>query len=69
MFESPLLQKMIAQKLHKAVEEALKARFGSVPRDVNRLLREIRDETKLTRLIGIVVKCPDMEAFRDSLLS
>jgi hypothetical protein len=69
MFESPLLQKMIAEKLHKAVQEALKARFGSVPRDVNRLLREIRDETKLTQLNGIAAKCPDMEAFREALLA
>ena len=69
MIESPLLQKWLAEKLHEAIREALKARFDSVPRDVTRLLREILDERKLTRLNGIAAKCPDMEAFREALLS
>lgn len=50
MFESPLFQRMIAEKCHQAIQKDLKARFGSVPRDVTRLLRDIRDEEKLTDL-------------------
>ncbi len=69
MIESPLLQKMIAEKLHVAIREALKARFGTVPREVTRLLGEILDERQLTRLNGIAAKCADLQAFREALLA
>ncbi len=68
MFESPLLQKMIAERLHKAIQKVLKARFGSVPRDVARLLGEILDEERLTTLNVLAAQCPDLEAFREALL-
>jgi hypothetical protein len=68
MIESPLLQKMIAEKLHEAIREALKARFDTVPQDVNRLLGQILNERKLTKLTGIAAKCADLEAFREALL-
>jgi hypothetical protein len=69
MFESPLLTKMIADRFHKAIEKVLKARFGSVPRDVTRMLREILDEERLTDLTVLAAQCPDLKAFRESLLS
>jgi hypothetical protein len=65
MLESPLLQQMIAENLH----EALKARFGTMPRDRNRLLRENLDLRKLKRLNGIAANCPDLQTFREALLS
>jgi hypothetical protein len=69
MIESPLLQKMIAEKLHDVILDALKDRFGTVPRDVTRHLREVIDEKKLRQLIRVANKCPDLEAFREALLS
>jgi hypothetical protein len=69
MFESPLLQKMIADRIHKITLALLKARFGTVPRDVTRLLREILDEEKLTNLTVLAGQCPDLQAFREALLS
>ncbi len=69
MIDSPVLQKFIAERLHGAILEALKVRFGSVPRDVTRLLREILNERKLIKLNGIAAKCPDLEAFLEALLS
>jgi hypothetical protein len=69
MIESPLLQKMIAENLHEAIHEVLKARFGAVPRDVTRLLREILNEKKLKKLAGVAGKCPDLDAFREALLA
>ncbi len=69
MFESPLLQKMIAENLHEAIQEALKARFGTLPRDLTRLLREILDVRKLKHLTGVAAKCADLQAFREALLS
>ncbi len=68
MIESPMLQKMMAETLHKAIEEFLKGRFGAVPRDVTRLLRDIIDERKLNKLSLIAGKCDDMNAFREALL-
>jgi hypothetical protein len=69
MFESPLLTKMIADRFHKAIQQVLKARFGSVPRDVTRLLREILDEEKLVALNVLAAQCSDIQAFREALLS
>jgi hypothetical protein len=69
MIESPVLQRIIAEKLHDAILEALKARFGTVPRDVARLLRGILDERKLMRLTGVAANCRDLDAFRQALQS
>lgn len=69
MFESPLLMKLIADRFHKTIGRVLKARFGSVPRDVTRLLGEILDEERLSNLNVLAAQCPDMEAFREGLLA
>jgi hypothetical protein len=69
MFESPLLQKMIAESIHKVTLNILKARFGTVPRDVARHLREILDEEKLGKLSVLAAQCADLQAFRDAVLS
>jgi hypothetical protein len=69
MIESPLLQKMRAETLHKGILAILKARFGSVPRNVAKHLRDILDEEKLTAVIVLAAQCPDLEAFREALLS
>jgi hypothetical protein len=67
--ESPVLQQLIAENLQEAIQVALKARFDTMPRDVSRLLREIRDAKKLKHLTGVAAKCSDMQAFREALLS
>jgi hypothetical protein len=69
MIASPVLQQLIAESLHEAILEALKARFGTVPREVTRPLRDILNERKLRKLNGVAAKCPDLEAFREALLS
>jgi hypothetical protein len=69
VFESPLLTKMRAEALHKGILALLKARFGSVPRDVTRRLQDILDEEKLTALTVLAGQCPDLAAFREGLLS
>jgi hypothetical protein len=68
VIESPMLQRLIAKSLHVNIQEALKARFGSVPRDVSRLLGDILDERKLHKLNGVAAKCDDLDAFREALL-
>jgi hypothetical protein len=69
MIESPLLQKMLAERIHDLILDALKDRFNTVPRDVTRHLRDILDEKKLRELNRFANKCPDMQAFREALLS
>lgn len=68
MIESPLLQKMMAERIHDLILDALKDRFNTVPRDVAKRLREIVDEKKLRQLNRVANKCPDLQAFRDALL-
>jgi len=69
MFESPLLQKVIAEARHEDILDFLKARFGTVPRDVTRRVRDVLDEKKLRRLILSAAQSSDLQAFREALLS
>jgi predicted transposase YdaD len=69
MIESPLLQRVRAEVQHGAVLDLLKDRFGAVPRDVTKPLREIIDEKKLRRLVRLAAKCADLDAFREALRS
>jgi hypothetical protein len=69
MFESPMLVKMLAERSHKGILALLKARFGTVPRDVTRHLRAILDEEKLTNLNVLAGQCSDLAAFREALHS
>jgi hypothetical protein len=67
MLESPILVKMIAETIHKLILALLNDRFGTVPGDVTKHLREILNEKKLRKLSLVAAKCPDMEAFREAL--
>ncbi len=69
MIESPLLQKMRAETLHEAILALLKDRFDHVPQNVTKPLRGIIDENKLQQLILLAAKCPDIQTFREALLS
>jgi hypothetical protein len=69
MFESPLLQKIRAETIQEVIFDALKERFGTIPRDVSKHMREIIDEKKLRKLNLVAIKCRDLAAFREALLS
>ncbi len=69
MIESPLLYKMMAERSHGLILALLKGRFGTVPRDVTKHLREVIDEKRLQELNLLAATCPDLAAFRDALLS
>lgn len=69
MIESPILQKMMAETMHKGILALLKDRFGTVPQRVTKPLRVIIDEKKLQALNILAAKCPDLETFRQALLS
>ena len=69
MFESPVLQQFVAKRLHEIILALLKDRFGTVPQRVTKPLREVLDEKKLQQLNVLAAKCPDLETFRQALLS
>ena len=69
MIESPMLRRICAENSQETLLEVLKGRFGTVPRDVTKLLRAVVDEKKLQKLARLAGKCPDMEAFREALLA
>jgi hypothetical protein len=68
MIESPLIQELRAEPLREAVLNLLKARFTKVPRDVRRLVNELKDEGKLQGLIVLASQADNMEAFKEHLL-
>jgi hypothetical protein len=69
MIESPVLQRLIAERYHAGILDLLKDRFGSVPRDVSRHLGEVLDEKRLRKLNLLAAKCADLQAFREGLLA
>jgi predicted transposase YdaD len=69
MIESPLIQELLAERMHKAIGRVLTERFGTVLPEIGPALRAIQDETKLDELLGWAVRCPDLDAFRTRLFS
>ena len=67
MIESPLIQELMAQRMHKDILRVLAARFGPVPPEIVAALQAIVDETKLDALVEWAATCPDLEAFRTRL--
>jgi hypothetical protein len=67
MVESPVIQKLRADAQHGDILDLLKDRFGPVPRDVTKTLREVLDEKKLRRLNRLAAKCADLNEFRNGL--
>jgi hypothetical protein len=67
MLESPLIQKWKAEAVHELILDTLKERFGVVPRDVAKHLREIVDEKKLKKLNRLAINCPNLQAFREAI--
>src|SRR5262249_37545649 len=69
MIESPVLKQIIAESKQDDIAQVLEARFGTAPSDVTARLRKIRSEKRLGELIRYAAQCPDLEAFRERLLS
>jgi hypothetical protein len=47
----------------EAILAVLESRFDSLPEELLRRLRQVRDEAELKRLIRSAVRCPDMDTF------
>ncbi len=69
MIESPLIQELLAERMHKGILKVLESRFGSIPQDLAIALQTIQDEAKLDELVVIAATCHDLDAFRARLQS
>lgn len=71
MIESPLLDRILAQKVRQTTQmnllEFLESRFGKLPAPLAETIRSIVDEAHLNRLIRIAGTCSDLDAFRNHL--
>jgi hypothetical protein len=69
MIESPLIQELLAKTRQEDIVDNLTVRFGKVPSDITTRLRAVLKEKELKALHRFAIQCPDLEAFRDRLLS
>ena len=67
MIESPLIQELFADRLHKLITRILTERFGPVPQDVATALQTVQEEQRLDNLVIWADRCPDLQAFRARL--
>ena len=67
MIESPLIQEVLAERMHRAIASVLLRRFGTVPHDVLAQLKLILDDVKLDELTFWAGECPDLDSFRTRL--
>jgi hypothetical protein len=68
MIESPVLQELLAERMHRAILGSLTGRFGPIPPEVEVALRAVRDDDRLQDLVVLAARCPDMETFRQQLI-
>jgi hypothetical protein len=67
MIESPLIQEVLAEHMHKAIVKVLEIRFGLVPSDVEVRLQAIQEEEKLDDLNTFAATCSNLGEFRKRL--
>jgi hypothetical protein len=73
MIDSPVLNELIAEKnaevRQRDVLEVLEARCGPVPLDVVQQIKQITNADQLLQLIKQAARCPDLETFRQALVT
>lgn len=67
MIESPLIQELVAERLHKFILNALNRHFGDVPSDLQKKVESIQKEERLEKLLECAYKCTDLNAFVEEL--
>jgi hypothetical protein len=58
MIESPLIQELMAERVHNVILRFLTARFGSVPPEIEGAVRAVQDESSLDNLVEWAALCP-----------
>lgn len=69
MIESPVLQELLAERAHRLILGILDDRFGSVSMEVSAALTAITDDDQLQKLAKVAARCPNLEAFRQQLIT
>jgi hypothetical protein len=69
MIESPLIQELLAERMHRAILHLLANRFGTLPPEISSLLKAIQDDEKLDDLNIWAWRCTNLEAFQSRLTS
>ena len=69
MLDSPVLRNLIAEQMHKMIEQALLARFSEVPLEITNPLHRIDSQEKLISLSGLAATCSSLEEFRQGVLA
>lgn len=72
MIESPLLDRILAQKerqtTQKNIVRILETRFGKVPAELAEAVRSAGKKADLDELVCYATACPDLDAFRQRLI-
>jgi hypothetical protein len=67
MFESPLIQEIVAEtearSQKQAIATVLKARFGRLPRKLTAAINCVKDHQSLTQVLSLASTCSDLDAF------
>lgn len=67
MIESPLIQEIVQETIQKNILRVLRARFRSVPEELESELQQVRNDETLSMLIDEAATCPDLDSFRTRL--
>jgi hypothetical protein len=69
MIESPVLQEFVADAQRKSIILVLIERLGPAANAIGPALSAITDSEKLDDLTRLSAKCPDLETFRQEVLT
>ncbi len=69
MIESPILQKVLAERAQRLIRSLLVERFGPLPAEVAAALAAVQEDERLDHLNKVAARCPDLDAFRRELAS
>jgi hypothetical protein len=67
--ELPLIQEILAERVHKDILTVLESRFGEVPEDLADQIRSVSNDNKLTELIRKAASSASLESFRRAVKS
>lgn len=67
MIESPVIERLLARRMHRAILRTLKDRFGQVSVEVEQTLSQVKDDELLDDLISCAATCPTLAAFASQL--
>lgn len=71
MIDSPILNDLIARKeterSHRMILALLEDRLGPIPNEVVQRLQRVTEEDRLTELVKVAGRCPDVETFAQQL--